>query len=109
MKYDVETIKKEMYSGVLCDVMDGMGYRNQSIARTVMPLKDHTVIFGPAFTSIGTQVYSMPADPLTAQCRWWISWGKGRYTCWSSAAKRTAPCSASCSPPPCWAARVRAF
>ena len=58
-----------MYSGVLCDVMDGMGYRSQSIARTVMPLKDHTVIFGPAFTSIGTQVYSMPADPLTAQCR----------------------------------------
>lgn len=69
MKYDVETIKNEMYSGVLCDVMDGMGYRSQSIARTVMPLKDHTVIFGPAFTSIGTQVYSMPADPLTAQCR----------------------------------------
>lgn len=34
-----------------------------------MGLNDETVIFGPAFTSIGTEVYSMPEDPLTAQCK----------------------------------------
>ena len=34
-----------------------------------MPLQDDVVIFGPAFTSIGTQVYSMPENPLTAQCK----------------------------------------
>ena len=68
-KYDKEFIKKNMYSGVLCDVMDEMGCRNQCIGKELMPLKDDTVIFGPAFTSIATTVYSMPESPLTAQCK----------------------------------------
>ena len=46
-----------------------MGYRNQAISNKINPLNDETVIFGPAFTSIGTEVYSMPEDPLTAQCK----------------------------------------
>lgn len=62
-------IKQTIYSGVLCDVMDGLGYRNQAIGQHLIPLNDDTVIFGPAFTSIATQVYSMPESPLTAQCK----------------------------------------
>lgn len=69
MKYDVNELKYQLYSGILCDVMDGMGYRNQAISNKINPLNDETVIFGPAFTSIGTEVYSMPEDPLTAQCK----------------------------------------
>ncbi len=68
-KYDAEFLKKNLYTGVICDVMDGMGYRNQSLKSGMNPLKDETVLFGPAFTSIGTQVFSMPDDPLTAQCK----------------------------------------
>ena len=68
-KYDCAFLKKSLYSGVLCDVLDGMGYRNQSIGQRLMPLNDETVIFGPAFTSIATVVYSMPEHPLTAQCK----------------------------------------
>ena len=68
-KYDCAFLKKNLYSGVLCDVLDGMGYRNQSIGQRLMPLNDETVIFGPAFTSIATVVYSMPEHPLTAQCQ----------------------------------------
>ena len=67
--FDEKQIKETLYSGVLCDVMDGMGYRNQAIGHKLMPLADHTVIFGPAFTSIATEVYSMPESPLTAQCK----------------------------------------
>ncbi len=62
-------LKEVLYSGILCDVLDGMGYRNQSIGMVMKPLLDETVIFGPAFTSIGTEVYSMPENPLIAQCR----------------------------------------
>jgi len=68
-QYDKEFLKKNLYSGVISDVLDGMGYPNQVIGNKVMPLKDDTVIFGPAFTSIATVVYSMPEDPLTAQCK----------------------------------------
>ncbi len=69
MKHDKEYLKKTLYSGILCDVMDEMGYRNQSIDATLFALNDDIVIMGPAFTSIGNEVYSMPENPLIAQCK----------------------------------------
>ena len=69
MNFDVEYLKKTLYSGILCDVLDQKGYRNQVVSNEIAGLTDDTVIFGPAFTSIGTEVYSMPDDPLTAQCK----------------------------------------
>ena len=69
MNYDLEALKGVLYSGILCDVLDQMGYRNQALSGELTGLVDGTVILGPAFTSIGTEVYSMPPDPLTAQCR----------------------------------------
>lgn len=69
MQYDRNYLEKTLYSGILCDVLDQKGYRNQALGNAITGLKEDTVIFGPAFTSIGTQVYSMPPDPLTAQCR----------------------------------------
>lgn len=68
-QYEKEYLKKNLYSGIISDVLDGMGYHNQMIGNKIMPLKDDTVIFGPAFTSIATTVYSMPENPLTAQCK----------------------------------------
>lgn len=69
MKYNLNEIKHSLYSGILCDVLDGLGYRNQAISNAIAGLTEDTVIFGPAFTSIGTQVYSMPENPLIAQTR----------------------------------------
>lgn len=68
-KENIQELKNVLYSGILSDVLDGMGYRNQTIGMGIHPLSDETVIFGPAFTSIGTQVYSMPENPLIAQCK----------------------------------------
>lgn len=69
MTYDLNEVKNSLYSGILCDVLDGLGYRNQALSNGIFGLTDETVIFGPAFTSIGTQVYSMPENPLIAQTR----------------------------------------
>ena len=69
MEKDLNKLKEILYSGIICDVLDQKGYRNQALGPDVMGLNDETVIFGPAFTSIGTTVYSMPPDPLTAQCK----------------------------------------
>ena len=89
-KLSTDFLKQHLYSGILCDVMDQMGYHNQAIGRKIKPVKDDTVLFGPAFTSIGTQVYSMPDDPLTAQCKVVDQLGegevyvlvtRGEYTC----------------------------
>lgn len=77
MKYNLTEIKDSLYSGILCDVLDGLGYRNQAISNAIYSLTEDTVIFGPAFTSIGTQVYSMPENPLIAQTRVVDQLGKG--------------------------------
>lgn len=69
MNYSKEFIKATLYSGVISDILDQMGYRNQTFGGDIMPLQEGTVLFGPAFTSIGTEVYSMPEEPLMAQCR----------------------------------------
>jgi len=69
MKYSFDELKEKLYSGILSDVLDKLGYRNQTMGFGIKPLKDETVIFGPAFTSIGTEVYSMPENPLIAQCK----------------------------------------
>ena len=69
MKYETEFLTKKLYSGVVSDVLDQMGYRNQTLAGGIHGLTDETVICGPAFTSIGNTVYTMPEDPLTAQCK----------------------------------------
>lgn len=69
MKYDLNEVKDSLYCGILCDVLDGLGYRHQALSNAIAGLQDDTVIFGPAFTSIGTEVYSMPENPLIAQTR----------------------------------------
>lgn len=69
MTHDLNEVKNSLYSGILCDVLDSLGYRNQALSNGIFGLTDETVIFGPAFTSIGTQVYSMPENPLIAQTR----------------------------------------
>lgn len=69
MKYKLNEVKDALYSGILCDVLDGLGCRNQALSNAIYGLTEDTVIFGPAFTSIGTQVYSMPENPLIAQTR----------------------------------------
>ncbi len=69
MNYDYEELKSKLSSDVLCDVLDGLGYRNQSLGNQLHTILDETVIMGPAFTSIANEVYAMPENPLIAQCK----------------------------------------
>lgn len=39
-----------LYSGLIYDVLDHMGYPNQALANEIKPLKDHWLISGPAYT-----------------------------------------------------------
>lgn len=40
MKYTVEQVKERLYSGVISDVLDGLGYRDQTIPNDIVPLTD---------------------------------------------------------------------
>lgn len=44
---------KKLYSGLISDCLDRVGLWNQFMDRSIMPLKDHTIIAGPAFTVNG--------------------------------------------------------
>lgn len=68
MKYNLDEIKDKLYSGIICDVLDQMGYSHQYLGPEMNTLLPDTVVFGKVFTCIATEVYSMPEDPLTAQC-----------------------------------------
>ncbi|MDO4429094.1 MAG: RraA family protein [Atopobiaceae bacterium] len=67
--YTVDFPREHLYSGLLCDALDSMGYRNQFLSGDMDPILPDTVVVGRAFTCVATQVYSMPENPLTAQCR----------------------------------------
>lgn len=67
--YSYEQIKRDITSSIMSDALDALGYRSQMLDGSVAPLNEDSFLYGPAFTSIGTQVYSMPEDPLTAQCK----------------------------------------
>lgn len=68
-KYNFNDYKDLLYSGLVCDVLDRLGYHNQYLGPDLAPLTPETVVSGRVFTCIATEVYSMPEDPLTAQCR----------------------------------------
>jgi 4-hydroxy-4-methyl-2-oxoglutarate aldolase len=46
----LEQAKTKLYSAVVCDVLDTLGYRNQGMRTFVRPLDDQHVVFGPART-----------------------------------------------------------
>lgn len=66
---DMEQLRKELYSGIVCDVLDYFGYRNQSLGCSFQPIMPDTVLFGRAYTVTAQTVYEMPENALVNQCR----------------------------------------
>lgn len=83
LKYNLETVKKSFGSSIISDVLDSMGYRNQMLSYPIRPLSDDTFIYGSAFTG-----YTMPEQPLTAQCKVVDSCLRGRFTFLQSEEKK---------------------
>lgn len=57
------TIAKELYTAVLSDVLDELGYRDQAMPPSIRPLDDDLVMVGRARTGSYREVYSVvPGD-----------------------------------------------
>lgn len=54
----VEQIRTQLYSAVVSDVLDSLGYRNQAMKTFVRPIDDSHVVFGPARTGMYMKVSS---------------------------------------------------
>ncbi|AHG64059.1 RraA family protein [Advenella mimigardefordensis] len=60
--FDFETLKKKLYTAVLSDVLDSMGYRNQAMLPFIRPLSEEYVIFGSARTGYFMNTFSVAPD-----------------------------------------------
>ncbi|HOG00221.1 MAG: 4-hydroxy-4-methyl-2-oxoglutarate aldolase [Betaproteobacteria bacterium ADurb.Bin341] len=57
-------MKKELYTGVLCDMLDTIGYSHQYLPRQIQALRPTDVMVGRAYPTIICDVYGEQETPL---------------------------------------------
>ncbi|MGC9349140.1 MAG: RraA family protein [Anaerolineae bacterium] len=58
-----DAINKELYTAVLADIMDRLGYREQIVAPHIRPLYPEATIVGRAATMLAVDTYEVPERP----------------------------------------------
>lgn len=56
-------LKEVLYSGVIADILDQFGIRNNAMQNNIRPLKCEMKVFGTVFTILATDVYEEPLEP----------------------------------------------
>lgn len=56
---DCGTLSKRLYSAVLSDVLDSLGYARQAMRSFIRPISDDVVMFGPARTGLFVPIYGI--------------------------------------------------
>lgn len=61
---DFEQMKRELYTGVICDTLDSLGFRNQAMEADVRPILSgyDVVLVGRARTVLSVDVYTIRDD-----------------------------------------------
>ena len=59
-----EIMKKELYTGVLCDMLDTLGYSHQFLPREIQAALPEMIVAGRAFPTIICDVYGPQDKPL---------------------------------------------
>ncbi len=57
-------LKKEAYTGVICDMLDTIGYSHQYLPNSIQSLRPDDVMVGRAFTTVIADVYGEQEEPL---------------------------------------------
>jgi regulator of RNase E activity RraA len=57
-------IEERLYTSVLADVMDDLGYRRQVMDHRIRPLYPEARVVGRAATMLAGEVYDVPAEPF---------------------------------------------
>ncbi|MEX2462620.1 MAG: RraA family protein [Paenibacillaceae bacterium] len=60
---DYAQIEETLYSGVLADILDELGYRQQCMSHHVRPIDPSSKFVGRALTALATDVYEIPPVP----------------------------------------------
>src|SRR5438309_3674791 len=58
-----DQIGEKLYTAVLADIMDSLGYRNQVMRYDIRPMFPDAKIVGRAATMLATEVNTVPKEP----------------------------------------------
>lgn len=58
-----DLIEKELYVPVVADILDQMGFKEQTMAARIRPLYPEAVVVGRAMPMLGMEVYKVPERP----------------------------------------------
>lgn len=58
-----DEMQRDLYTGVLSDVLDGLGYRNQAMDASIRPVVPGMTVVGRAHTVLSSDIYEVPDDP----------------------------------------------
>ncbi|CAN0464867.1 unnamed protein product, partial [Phaeothamnion confervicola] len=62
-----DALAAELYSGVLSDILDSLGYRDQAMTADIRPVWPGAVVVGRAHTILSSDIYHMPDDPYAME------------------------------------------
>jgi 4-hydroxy-4-methyl-2-oxoglutarate aldolase len=60
---DFAVIQEKLYSAVIADVLDDLGYRHQALRHDVRPIDPEYKVVGRAYTVLAADVYETPDEP----------------------------------------------
>ncbi|MCD9023532.1 RraA family protein [Cohnella silvisoli] len=58
-----DELKQKLNSSVISDILDDLGYRNQTLNESVRPLQHDMVVVGRAYPVLAVDVYETPEQP----------------------------------------------
>ena len=59
---DFDAMQRELYTGVICDVLDSLGHRQQAMHADVRPVHPDMTLVGRARTVLSVDVYHIPEN-----------------------------------------------
>lgn len=62
-----DRLQTELYSAVISDILDSLGYREQTMDPSIRPLDPRMVVVGRAKTVLATDVHRIPVKPYEKQ------------------------------------------
>lgn len=63
-------MEEKLYSAVISDILDALGFRNQTLAPHIRPLYEGAVAVGRAHTALASGVYATPEHPYEQEIAW---------------------------------------
>lgn len=58
-----DEMQRDLYTGVLSDVLDSLGYRDQAMNASIRPVVPGMTVVGRAHTVLSSDIYEVPDDP----------------------------------------------